>query len=473
MKASKESDSFLGDIVSSDEVTGQLRVVTEIHVSGNGPCRVLLGERMGKRVIIKTLKEENANDPQFLMMLRKEFEIGFSLSHPGIAATLDYQNIDGLGECILEEFIDGESLETLLQQTEIPVYKANAILKSIAETLTYIHKKGIVHADLKPSNIIISHFNDQTKIIDFGFADSPGYVSLKINGGTSGYIAPERREKDYKSTPESDIWSMGEIIDNLAEKIKSNDNRRLKRIAQECKKPLGERVQSAEQLLKLLEDSEGNQNHSKSVGFVIASILACLSFIIIGYLAFRNSENKEEIQIVPPNQIESEATESENSGIEENLPVSVETITKDKTTTKDNREDINESSKATAIKGSDKLPSEEKEEGTDKKTPEPTAYSEYLKMACDFANQHIQDKIEEIKEKGLYKKATTFGEFWNSRYVYDQIISEIKDYVDHMPIDSNATRVEVKEAAVNYARKLLADEEKKLEDHESRFKSRN
>lgn len=457
---SKESDSFIGDIVSTEEVTGQLRIVKELHASKNGISRVLLGERMGKRVIIKTLKPKHSDNPQFLLMLRKEFEIGVSLSHPGIVSTIDYCTLEGLGECIIEEFIDGESLEELIQKNEINLEKALSILITLAETLVYIHQKGIIHADLKPSNIMISHFYGMPKIIDFGFSDGLDYVSVKANGGTSGYIAPERREENYVPSPQTDIWSMGQIIANLADKLKGPEKHGLKKIASECQKPVRERIPSAENLLSLLKATKKRPGNKQKVFkgiFVYTLVLFSIGAFFMWQLNTGEKEDQlDRMELIPP-----EAKEIKDSYTPEITPA----IQEKETESNDD------------MLGADRVIVEKNTVTT--KIPEVIEVTEYnprvadenisifTKRGREFTDQHIEETITALKEKGLYRKAKTIGEQWNSRYIYDKIIKEISEYVDQMPIPSEKIRNEVKTEVVDYARHRLEREEEKLESVES------
>lgn len=453
---SKESDSFIGDIVPAEEVTGQLRIVRELHVSKNGVSLVLLGERMGKRVIIKTLKPEHSDNPQFLLMLRKEFEIGVSLSHPGIVSTIDYRTVEGLGECIIEEFIDGESLEELIQKNEINTEKAISILITLAETLVYIHRKGIIHADLKPSNIMISNFYGMPKIIDFGFSDSLDYVSVKANGGTSGYIAPERREENYVPSPKADIWSMGQIIANLADKVRGHQKHRLKKIALECQKPIGERIPSAENLLSLLKATKPRPGNKEKV-FNGVFVFTLALFSIGAFFIWKLNTGEKEDQSVRLDLIPQEAKEVKDSY----TPDTPEKGTESNDYKPGSDRVIIEKNTVTT-----KVP-EVIEEKEDNPRADDENISIFTKNGCEFADQHIEETIIDLKEKGLYRKAKTIGEQWNSRYIYDKIIMEISEYVDQMPIPSEKIRAEVKTEVVEYARRRLEREEERLESIET------
>jgi serine/threonine protein kinase len=156
------------------------------------------------------------------------------------AANLQHSNIVAIHEVGRHEgqhyfsmdFVDGTSLAALVKTGPLPVSKAVAYLKSIAEAIDYAHRRGILHRDLKPSNILIDGF-DQPRITDFGIAkrigtkevvaagpagrDTP--LSLTAPGdvlGTPSYMSPEQIDGDPTQLgPASDVYSLGAVLYEL------------------------------------------------------------------------------------------------------------------------------------------------------------------------------------------------------------------------------------------------------------------
>ena len=93
-------------------------VFTDIALLGGGHehgyCDVYRARRHGKWHVLKSLKAEYRDTPACQAMLRKEFDIGYHLSHPGIAATLGLECVEPLGECIVEEWVDGITLDKFI-----------------------------------------------------------------------------------------------------------------------------------------------------------------------------------------------------------------------------------------------------------------------------------------------------------------------------------------------------------------------
>ncbi|MBD5304598.1 MAG: serine/threonine protein kinase [Bacteroides sp.] len=205
--------------------------IRKIYSSATNPTVLYSAMKFGKRYILKGISTDFRTDPIQNIALSKEFEIGISLDHPNIRRTISYEMIEDLGKVIVLEYVDGTSLKELLESGNILPEIARQIVKQLASALEYIHRKQILHCDLKPSNILISHQGSYVKIIDFNLADSDSFMILKHPGGTQNYIAPELINKSASPSIASDIFSFGAIIKDLADATKDSA---LKRIATQC-----------------------------------------------------------------------------------------------------------------------------------------------------------------------------------------------------------------------------------------------
>ena len=88
----------------------------EFYTSEMGYCQLLLVRRYGRIQLLKTLKPEYRGHEGYECALRKEFQIGFGLEHDHICRTIDWETVEGLGHCILMEYVDGQTLKALLEQ---------------------------------------------------------------------------------------------------------------------------------------------------------------------------------------------------------------------------------------------------------------------------------------------------------------------------------------------------------------------
>ncbi len=181
------------------------------HSSESGYCELWRINRLGRFMVLKCLKAEFRGNPVYEGLLRKEFQIGFSLDHPNIRRYYSFQSVEGLGNCIEMEWIDGRTLEELITGESHSSALDDSLIDQLCDALSYIHSKQVLHRDLKPSNILVSFKGNTVKLIDFGLSDSDSHSVLKFPAGTAAYAAPEviqGRTGDVRS----EIWSLGLII---------------------------------------------------------------------------------------------------------------------------------------------------------------------------------------------------------------------------------------------------------------------
>ena len=132
---------------------------------------VYTGERYGRRFLLKTLQPERASLTEYRLQQEKEFRLGIALSHPNIAAIYSLEEVPGIGRCIVQEWIDGQTLSEWLQTKPSHTARQN-IFEQLLDALMYLHAHQRVHHDLKSSNILVTHNGQNVKLIDFGLADS-------------------------------------------------------------------------------------------------------------------------------------------------------------------------------------------------------------------------------------------------------------------------------------------------------------
>lgn len=214
---------------SAFSVDNKFTEITLIHASENGYSEVYRALRHGKWHILKCLTDKEKDNPRYQQLLEKEFGISYLLSHPGIVHTLGMEEVEGLGACIIQEYIDGTTWDEFFQNNKVKKVERRLILSELCLALDYIHKRQIVHRDLTPRNIMITRDGHHPCIIDFGLADRDVFVVLKEPAGTSGYASPEQQVPGLLDN-RSDIYSLGVLIDNITSKT----DLRLRRIARKC-----------------------------------------------------------------------------------------------------------------------------------------------------------------------------------------------------------------------------------------------
>ena len=208
-------------------------------------CDIWRADKDGRFRIYKALKSESAGDQVYERLLRKEFEIGYSLDHPNICEYYAFVNLPPLGNCIEMEWIDGCSLDSLLPRGAVGKTLAVKIINETCDALSYMHSKQVVHRDLKPSNIMLTYNGNNVKLIDFGLSDTDAHSVLKGSAGTQVYASPELisgGNVDYHT----DIFSLGCVIDRL--------NPTYARVARKCcQRAPAKRFQSALDVKKAIE----------------------------------------------------------------------------------------------------------------------------------------------------------------------------------------------------------------------------
>lgn len=208
-------------------------------------CDIWRADKDGRFRIYKALKSEYAGDQVYERLLRKEFEIGYSLDHPNICEYYAFVNLPPLGNCIEMEWIDGCSLDSLLPRGTVGKTLAVKIINETCDALSYMHSKQVIHRDLKPSNIMLTYNGNNVKLIDFGLSDTDAHSVLKGSAGTQVYASPELisgKTVDFRS----DIFSLGCVIDRLSPTYA--------RVARKCcQRAPAKRFQSALDVKKAIE----------------------------------------------------------------------------------------------------------------------------------------------------------------------------------------------------------------------------
>lgn len=167
-----------------------------------GYCDLYRVDRGGQFRVLKCLKEAFRGEPMHESLLRKEFEIGYSLRHNHICEYYAFVQEPGLGNCIEMEWIDGQPLDRMLNAARPDRNTCDKIVAELCDALDYMHSKQVLHRDLKPSNILVTYNGNDVKIIGFGLPD------------TDAFTAPEVR-KGGKASVRSDLYSLGMVLSML------------------------------------------------------------------------------------------------------------------------------------------------------------------------------------------------------------------------------------------------------------------
>ena len=163
-------------------------------------------------VALKMLLPHYAKDPDFDKRFRREARTAARLDDPHVVPIYDVGEIDGR-LYVTMRLIDGVDLDTLLRSGPLEPRRAVYIIEQIASALHAAHRAGLVHRDVKPSNILLAD-KDFAYLIDFGIARATGDTKLTSEGSTIGtwaYMAPERFNTG-ESAPSSDIYALACVL---------------------------------------------------------------------------------------------------------------------------------------------------------------------------------------------------------------------------------------------------------------------
>ena len=169
---------------------------------------------LNRIVAVKVLRPEFVDDDEFLGKFKREAEAVASLSHPNIVNVYDVGE-DGKVHYIVMEYIDGQNLKEIIKnEGTLDEYTALDITKQIAMALSAAHKKGIIHRDIKPHNILISNEGRVVKVADFGIAKAVSNSTMTNIGSIIGsvhYFSPEQAKGKFVSN-NADLYSFGIVL---------------------------------------------------------------------------------------------------------------------------------------------------------------------------------------------------------------------------------------------------------------------
>jgi serine/threonine-protein kinase len=204
----------MNDLLATGRVLGgRYRLVEE--VARGGMARVWVAEDpvLRRRVAVKILDPTLADDDNVRQRFRHEAIAAARLTHPGIVATYDTGEDDGVAYIVME-LVEGTTLRRLLdERRRLAVGEAADIGAQVADALEHAHSRGLVHRDVKPGNVLVER-DGRVKVTDFGIAKAAGASELTRAGavvGTARYLAPEQVESGPVDA-RTDVYALGLVL---------------------------------------------------------------------------------------------------------------------------------------------------------------------------------------------------------------------------------------------------------------------
>jgi len=201
---------------------GHYRLLTKLGEGGMGLVFRALDEHLDCDVALKVLPPSLLADESARKRFRKEALTLAKLKHPNIATVHDFDTNDGI-DFLVMEYVDGATLAERVVRGALAEKEILALGSEIAKTLDVAHRRGVVHRDLKPGNIMLTSHGD-VKVLDFGLAKllrvsestaTDSYTEIPGISGTMPYMAPEQLRGDAPDY-RGDIYSLGAVLYELA-----------------------------------------------------------------------------------------------------------------------------------------------------------------------------------------------------------------------------------------------------------------
>ncbi len=223
-----DRDGFKRDLEAGSSLL-HFRIVDKLGEGGMGQVYVAEDEKLGRRVALKVLAPEMADNPHRLERFRREARALAALSHPNIVTVHSVEE-DGAVHFLTMELVEGTTLSRRILSRGMPLDRLFAVAVAVADALAAAHEAGITHRDLKPDNVMIDA-KGRVKVLDFGLAkrapagrdaepDAGQQTTLALTEdgrilGTMPYMSPEQLMAGAVDA-RSDIFSLGIMLYEMA-----------------------------------------------------------------------------------------------------------------------------------------------------------------------------------------------------------------------------------------------------------------
>lgn len=202
------------ETIIKQALKGKYKILEVIGEGGMATVYRAIQTNLNRQVALKVIHQNMVHDEEFINRFKREAQVCSSISHTNIVTVYDVGSV-GTVHFMSMEYLEGMTLREIIKaKGPLTVDDTARFLSPIAYVLGIMHSKGIVHRDIKSSNIFITN-NGRAVLMDFGVVLTEGHEPLSIKGsilGTPEYMSPEQAEGKLKVDGRSDIYSLGVVI---------------------------------------------------------------------------------------------------------------------------------------------------------------------------------------------------------------------------------------------------------------------
>jgi serine/threonine protein kinase len=193
-------------------IDGRYKVISRLGAGGMADVFLAEDMQLGRKVALKLLHRRFAEDPGFVERFRREAQAAAGLQHPNVVSVYDRGSYDDT-YYIAMEYLPGRTLKQLIRdEAPLDPVRAIDITIQILKAARFAHRRGVIHRDLKPHNVIVDE-SDHAKVTDFGIARA-GASDMTETGsimGTAQYLSPEQAQ-GLAVSESSDLYSIAVVL---------------------------------------------------------------------------------------------------------------------------------------------------------------------------------------------------------------------------------------------------------------------
>lgn len=217
---------------------------------------VYTARKLGKWVMLKTLRPEYSDNPEYMRMIEQEFDVRYNLAHPNIVMINDFEDVPGVGRCIVCDDVYGTSLRKLIDTGGVTPAHVEQLRRCLPAALEYIQANHIVHHPIRPERIIFTENIGNLKLIDVGF---------------------EQRASLSRSAANDDIRAYGEVVKETLD-ASGIEDAPLRAVADRCLRTDRRRIADVQELQLALASRRSNRLYIIVIAFlaVMVTVLAWL-----------------------------------------------------------------------------------------------------------------------------------------------------------------------------------------------------